>query len=516
MHLSAASRTTAFSERFITLLLVTILSVASTVLMLALTSPEFSWDEADYVASTANSWHFLWSDSDYNRHGHGPMAIYLAKLGQEVLPASVSLERRMRFFDALVASLGIGFLYWTLRRSFKTSKSAALVGSGLLLFSVIRLEETNVVGPHHLMLLTTLAIFGLGYHWRDQPTLQAGLGLGVAMGFGALSMTYVIPATLCWAMAITLAGSGWFTWNSSHFNVSWSIPIMLATATFLLLVLWPPGVLQHVVISNFRWYLHYGPSTALVGNHVVRPAPRWAALYWLAHLDAPILVFSLVILSAGVWKVWRKRRLSSKHAYLAICLAFLLGTALSAHLAGSRNLLQFIGVLCLATGALYDDAIEHDAIDHDAVKDRSRLGRFGAAAIIVVAALNLVWLSRSSSYIPFLATDGYRAFMKENQSRLQERVKAQAFNTPAFEVYAQATGTPVAWDLGEVAWNPRADAPLPADVKYVLIPAFIYDDMPPDQPMRRVVAAHWKRVWCHREGHAWELRLYENPNPIAP
>jgi len=506
MHLSAEGRRHAFFERFITLSVVTVLTVASTVLMLACTSPEFSWDEADYVASTANHWNFLWRDSDYNRHGHGPMAIYLAKLGQEVLPASAPLERRMRFFDALTGSLGVGFLYWTLRHSFGSSRAAALVGSGLLLFSVIRLEETNIVGPHHLMLVSTLAIVGLGYQWRDRPTLQASIGLGIAMAFGALSMTYVIPAALCWAVAVTLTGGGWFAWDRTHAKVSWSVPIMLVIATVLVLVLWPPGVLQHVVISNFRWYLHYAHATALVGNRIFEPAPRWAPLYWLAHLDAPILVFSFVSIAGGVWKAWKSGRLSSKHAYLAVCLTFFLGTALAAHLAGSRNLLQFLGVLCLATGALYDEALG----------DGARLVRFGAAAILVLAALNLVWLSRSSSYIPYLATDGYRAFLKENQNRLQEPAKAQVFNTPAFNFYAQHDGAKVAWDVGEVAWTPRADAPLPADVRYVLIPAFIYDYMPADQPMRRVVAAHWKPVWSHKEGHAWELRLYENPQATPP
>ena len=178
------------SERLITLSIVTIITVASTVLMLLCASPEFSWDEADYVASSANNWSFLWGGSDYGRHGHGPLTIYLAKLGQELLPAAAgSLEGRLRFFEALVGSVAVGLLYLALRRSFRTSHGAALVGSSLLLFSVIRLEETNLIGPHHLMLACTLAIVALGYQWRDKPTLQAAIGLGAVMGFGALSMT---------------------------------------------------------------------------------------------------------------------------------------------------------------------------------------------------------------------------------------------------------------------------------------------------------------------------------------
>jgi len=494
------------SERVITALVVTILSLTSTVLMLSCASPEFCWDEADYVASTANPWGVLWGGSGYDRHGHGPMMIYLAKLGREVLPAGAgSLEVRLRFFVALVGSLAVGFLYWTLRHSFKTSRAAALVGSSLLLFSVIRLEETNVIGPHHLMLLCTLAIVGLGYQWRERPTLLAGIGLGAVMAFGALSMTYVIPAALCWALAVTLAGRGWIAWDRTHVRVSWSIPVMLATAAVIVVVLWPPGVLQHVVISNFRWYLHYSHAITLVGSRFVEAAPRSALVYWFANLDSPILVFSIFIILSGVWKAFKRGRLSSKHAYLAIFVAFFLATALAAHIAGARNLLQIVGVLCLATGALYDDALG----------EKPGLVRFGAATIMVAAALNLMWLSRSSSYTPLLATDGYRAFLKENQNRLREKANALVFNTPALKVYAQQNGPPILWDISEIAWTTRADAPLPPEVKYVLISGLVYDHMPPEQPMRRVVAEHWKVVWSHRDRRAWELRLYEKPEAAA-
>src|SRR5262249_7566982 len=181
------------------------------------TSPELSWDEAVYVAATSNHWGSLWGGWYYSRHQHGPMAIYLTKLGQEVLPAGVgSIEDRLRFFVAFVSSVGIGFSYWTLRYSFKTSRASALVGSSLLLLSVIRLEETYIIGPHHLMLVCTLAMVGLGYQWRDRPTLQAAIVLGTVIAFGAVSMSYVIPAALCWAVAVSLAGAGWFAWDRTH------------------------------------------------------------------------------------------------------------------------------------------------------------------------------------------------------------------------------------------------------------------------------------------------------------
>jgi hypothetical protein len=473
--------------------------------MLSCTSPELSWDEADYAANTAAPWSFLWGRSDYRRHWHGPMAIYLAKLGREVLPAGmVSLEGRLRFLVALVGSLTVGLLYWTLRRSFRTSRAAALVGSSLLLFSVIRLEETSIIGPHHLMLACTLAIVGLGYQWRDRPTVQTALGLGAVMAFGALSMTYVIPAALSWAVAVSLAGREWFTWDRKHFRVSWSIPVIFATAAIVVVALWPPGVLHGVVINDFRMYLHYPIHPTLVGDRIFEVPPRSAAVYWLAHLDAPILVFSTSIIFIALWKAFRSGHLSSKHAYLAVSLAFFLAIMLVAHIAGARNMLQFIGVLCLATGALFDEALGY----------KPRLIWFGAVAVMILAALNLIWLSRSSSYTPW--SDGYRAFLKGNENRVAEKSKALVCGLPILKFYAQQFSTSLAWDVSEMPWTTRADAPLPADVKYVLIPAYVYNHMPAEQPMRRVVAEHWKVVWSHKTDHAWELRLYENPQATTP
>jgi hypothetical protein len=60
-------------------------------------------------------------------------------------------------------------------------------------------------------------------------------------------------------------------------------------------------------------------------------------------------------------------------------------------------------------------------------------------------------------------------------------------------------------------WTTQAIASLPADVKYVLIPAYVWNNMPPEQPMRGIVAARWKVVWSFQADHAWELRLYQNP-----
>ena len=434
------------------------------------------------------------------------MAIYLAKLGQQVLPAGAgSLEDRLRFFGALVGSLAVGLLYWTLRRSFRTSRAAALAGSSLLLLSVIRLEETNILGPHDLMLVCTLGIVGLGYHWLDMPSLQTGMVLGAVMAFGAVSMTYVIPAALCWALAVTLSGGKWIALDRTHFRISWFVPVIFATAAIVALTLWPPGVLQHVIISDFKFYLKYPSHPTLVGDKIFEVTPLWAVVYWLAYLDAPILGFSISIILIALWKAFRSGRVSSKHAYLGICLAFFLATALTAHIAGARNLLQFVGVLCLATGALFDEALSYEP----------RLIKFGLAAVMILAALNLIWLSRSSSYISFLATDGYRALLQENNNRLGEKAKVLVIGSPILGFYARQYGTPVAWDVSEMRFSTFADTPLPADVKYVLMPAYIYQYMPPEQPMRLIVAQHWNVAWSFKSARVWELRLYERPQVIT-
>ena len=496
------------SESLVTLLVCSTITMVSVVAMLLYTSPEFSWDEADYLPETANHWGFLWGGFSYERHAHGPMAIYLAKIGQEMLPTEVgSLEDRSRFFAALLSSMAFGFLYWTLRHSFRTSRKAAFVGSGLLLFSVIRVEETPIIGPHHLMLASTLAICGLGYKWRNTPTLQAAFGLGTVMAFGALSTTYVIPAGLCWAVAVGMAGKNWIAWDRTHFKVSWSIPIMLAIAAILVVVLWPPGLLHNVIIREFWDYAHLSLfnsyQSGLVGDRIFEIAPRWTAVYWLAHLDAAILITSASIALIALWRAFRRGNVPSKHSYLAVFLAFFLVTALMTLMPGPRYLLEFIGVLCLATGALFDEALGWKPF----------LTRFGSAAVVIAAALNLMLLSRISNYTPSTATDGYRAFLKDNEKRLRENTKAVVFGLPILNLYAQEYDTSIVWDAEEADSTPSAGDVTPG-AKYVLIPAF-FDYMPAGQPMRRVVD-HWKVVWSFTPKHAWELRLYQNPHLAEP
>jgi hypothetical protein len=106
--------------------------------------------------------------------------------------------------------------------------------------------------------------------------------------------------------------------------------------------------------------------------------------------------------------------------------------------------------------------------------------------------------------------------LKAEQNRVREKVKAVVYGSPILNLYAQQYGTSLAWDVSEMLWTTRADAPIPAEVKYVLIPAFVYNHMPPEHPMRRVVAEHWKVVWSFKADHVWELRLYEKPQATNP
>lgn len=486
---------------WLTLSLVTFMTAASVVLLLSLTSPEFSFDEADLLANTSYDWGFLWTRSDYGRHFHGPMAIYLTKLGEEVLPALASLEGRTRFPVAFVASFAIGFLYWALRNVFQTSQAAALVGSGLLLFSVIRLEETNVIGPHHLMLLCTLVLLSLAFHWRDTPNQKTAVALGGVLALGAVSMTYVIPAALCTAAALTLSGSKWFAWRP-NIRVSKWVLVTLGTAAVGLLILWPPAVLGPRLARDFAVFaFKISYHATLVGGVIYEFTPRWAVFYWLLQLDAPILVLSAGTILTAFWRAFRTRRFSPRHAYLGVCLVFFFGTALTAHIAGARNLLQLVGVLCLATGALFDEAFGR----------ASRLLRLGSPAIMILALANLVRLSRSPSYTPFLATDGYRAFVEQGKSFLGDEASAVVYGLPVLSYYAKEVGVVPKWNASEIVWTSVADEQLLRDAKYVLIPAFFYEHMPADHPTRRIVLERWKVVWSFKRPHVWELRLFERP-----
>jgi hypothetical protein len=494
-------------ERLLTWALVAFLVAVSTWIMLTSASPEFCWDEADYVASINVTWHDFWAHADYCRHGHGPMLLVLAKLGKELLPADWgSLETRWRFFDALVASFAVGVIYASLRHCFKTSRAAALVGASLYLFSGSRVVETNVIGPHGLMAVCTVALVALGYQWRNKPSLVAVLGLAAVLAYGALTMSYVIPVAVGWAFAVTVAGTGWFSLNRGGFRISWYTVATAALAGLVFAVLWPGGTSPRTYLKDFLAFVAFPNHCGLVGNTYYEVVPRWAAFYWMAQLDPVLFLVSLAVLGLFGWHVLKGLPLTSRHGYLAACVLYFAATSLTAHLAGARNIIQFLGVLSLATGALFDEALGQ----------RPRLAAVSSLVIISAAALGLFWVVRLSSYTPFLATDGYQECLQENPQRMSEKVGAIVSGVPILHFYSAQTHVPVAWDIQEMpAISTRTDIALPPDIKYVLIPAHVWEGMPPEHAMRRVVAATWKVVWSHKVDRVWELRLYERPDSAA-
>src|SRR5436190_15938960 len=102
---------TAISGSWITASIVLLLTLVSTALMLHFASPELIWDEADYALNLSSTWQDLWSRTGY--HAHGPLMIYLAKLGDDLLPPWIgSIEDRLRLPIALFSSAAAGFTYW--------------------------------------------------------------------------------------------------------------------------------------------------------------------------------------------------------------------------------------------------------------------------------------------------------------------------------------------------------------------------------------------------------------------
>lgn len=489
-------------SEWLTPAVVALTTAVSVVLLLTLTSPEFSWDEADLLRNRSLGLGDLWSRADYVRHYHGPLELYLAKLAAVVIPAGFGpVEGRLRFFIALVSSTGVGLLYWILRAVFQTSRAAALVGTSLLLLSFIRLEETNLIGPHHLILVCTLGFLALGYHFRNTASRRTALWLGCVLAYGAVTMTYVIPIALCVLAALAVVGSRWIRWDPPDLRISGWVSVVVATGALGLLILWPPGVVRLRLAKDFAAYLTFTHHPTLIGDTIFEVTPRSAVLHWLLGLDAPILVVSVAVIVAALWRALKARCLSSRERYFGVCLAFFLGTSLSAHICGPRNILQLVGVMCLASGALFDQALGH----------RPRLARASAAVIIALAVTNLVRLTQSPSYRPYLATGGYRAFVEQDASRLREKATAVVYGSAILDYYAGQAGVAPGWNVMELPWTTNWWIKLPPDTKYVLIPEFIYEYMPPEHPMRKIVADQWKVVWSSKRAHVWDLRLFERP-----
>jgi hypothetical protein len=496
------------SENWITAGVMLALTLLSTFLMLRCASPELFWDEADYAQSATKGWKYLWTHDDYSRHAHGPLSIYLSKLGNDDLPKVVdSPEDRLRFPIALVGSLGIAFVYWACRYVFGTSRAAALVGSSLLLFSVVRLQDTPIMGPHHLMLAFTIVVVTLGYRWRERTDIRTAILFGAIWGGAVTAMTYAIPLAVTWGLAALLAGGAWLRYDRREIRISWSVVVAGAAAGIVAVLLWPPSVLQRSTYHDFKSYLFFPYHATLVGQTMVERTPATAYIYWVTSLEIPILICSLIVAAACLRNRLKERSLGPKHLYLGATCAVMLAAALTAHIAGSRNLLLFLGLLCLTVGAVFDEIS----------KDHPRIVAWAAAVVITLSAANLAWLSWSPSRVPYTATDGYRAFAEQNRDRLSESVSAVVYGTPDLDFYAAQAHVPVNWKIKEMPWSTAAeadlpkDAELPKDPKYILVTELVYRYMPPGQAVRHRLDSGWKVVWSFESKRTWGLRLYEHP-----
>ncbi len=477
-----------------------LLGLISLVTLFACASPEFSYDEADYAKNSEQEWTVLWKSRIYDRHAHGPLKEYLAKLGREILPSSIAtVENRSRFLHALVGSAGLGALYFLLRTCFSASRWAAMAGSGLLLFSGIRNYETYILGPHFPMQACTILLFSLGYHWREHATWKRGVVIGMVLGLGVISMAYVIPVVLIWLVGMSLCGDGWICLVPKRFKVTPHLFTAMGVAALVTLALFPNAIIHIDLYHDFRYYAKYAGCPTLVYDLTFQHTPRWAAAYWLFRLDLPLLLSVLVILPIAVLGIYRRNSLSDKHVYLGVTFSLFFATMVTAHLTGARNMLQFITVSCLVTGALLDDAFQ----------PWRRASLSAGAAILASSVGFLIWLGLDPNYRPVMRTVGYRAFVAENSSRLAEKTDGLVCDRPILEFYLRQANLPFQWRLGSPVELLQRQA------KYFWVSELTAALEKPDGPIHQIKAEGWTPVWSIRPARSYGYTLYENPK-FAP
>ena len=481
--------------------------ISSVCLMLANTQPELSYDEASYASSTTLSWHQLWSSRDYSRHGHGPLMIYLAKLGRDHLPAQwLSIETRMRLPIVLVSALAPVIAWIVIRHAFGGSKLAAWLGSSLLLLSVIRLAETNIFGPHGLMLDWMLAICGIGYAWRNRIDWKTVAVLGCVFALAGVTMTYAIPLVICWLASTAVGGGKWLTLDRRRITVSLGVLAVMAIAIVGMAVLWPPSILQRTFWNDFVYYADYfrqrGQPTLLGGVVHGRVGPS-AYLYWFTTLDLPLLLTGVPALGWVLRQAVRAREEAYKYRYLAAFNLILILVAASAHIAGSRNALQFLGVTCIVVAVAADD-IRAPSFRHVRI--------YIVAATVILAVVNLGYQWWAPRRIPYLATNGYAKFVEENSTVLAENEVAIVGGIPILRFYASQAAKPIAWQTKWTHWTSDQPAELPDNAKYALLTELVYKHYPREHPAQSVIVPNWQVVWEYKRPRTFGLRLYRRPN----
>jgi hypothetical protein len=487
----------AISETCLTMVVVFLLVLTSTVLSLRLTSPQLSWDEADYALAAKGEWRTLPYTAP---HGHGPLMLYLIKLSAAAPLGLTSIEDQSRLLLALTGAFTTGVTYWGLRHVFATSRLGALAGATLLMLSVIRIRETNIIGPHYPFLLWTVLVCVLTYRWRHTPTISAALVLGTVFGLAAATMVYCIPLALCWGVAMVAMRGKWFTYDRVQLQIPWMTLLLAGTAITVVSVLWPPSVRDLELLDSLRLYLEYAKRghLTLVGDELQQKASGTAYVYWLWHLDAPILFFGLLGLAHSAYRTCRTWALPIKHRLLLAFIGVLGATALAAHIAGPRNFLLVIGGVCLFAGVTCDELIRH-----------SQWRKVLCACLVITwPVLNLVAVQMREQEIPAFFWNGYQSFIEHNQWRLSQPNAAVIDGRPMVQFYAEHSGVSVQWKMSKMPWNP-SDTPIPPDAKYALISELSYRYLPVEHPVRSVIDRTWTVVWSFKEPGTWGLRLYE-------
>lgn len=472
-------------------------------LWLALTSPELSYDEAAYAAGLSLPWRDLWATDTYTRHEHGAWMIYLAKLGQVFLPAGwLSIETRLRLPGVLLGSLAPVVVWLITHRLLHRSTLAAWVAASLLLGSVIRLSETNIIGPNPSMLLWTLAVVGVGLVWREKRTLATTVALGGLLALAGVTMTYVFPLTTALTTALALSSlPTLFKDRRATLRTTVAVVGVGLVMGLGMTLLWPPSILQNSVWNSFVWFAttfrSRGQPTLLHGVVEERLGPS-AYFDWLISLDLPLLLVGGLALGWTLWRATQRHYDNGVARYLLGFVLVLIGVAVSAHVAGSRNLLQVLGVVCVLVGLAFDPI----------VLGLTRHRRLIAPVIIGLSVVNLAYQTWLPTRIPYLAVDGFATFVTSEGLRLAEPTPALVSGSPILRFYAAQAGQPIGWRITELPWSAEATTAQLSSSQYALLTEFVYGFYPPSHPARRVIVETWDIVWEYKKPHTYGVRLY--------
>lgn len=177
--------------------------------------------------------------------------------------------------------------------------------------------------------------------------------------------------------------------------------------------------------------------------------------------------------------------------------------AASAHIAGSRNALQFLGVTCIVVAVAADDIRAPSLFRHVRI--------YIVAATVILAVVNLGYQWWAPWRIPYLATNGYTKFVEENPAILAEEKIAVVGGVPILRFYASQAGKPIGWQMKWTHWTSDQPAELPDNAEYALLTELVYRYYPREHPVRSVIVPNWQVTWEFKEPHTYGLRLYQRP-----